>query len=232
MRLKCAKPLSPALSVPHEGALPRFPWSRLPLTKAGKEANVPLWLRAIQPLFCRARRHCACARPLKPGGTAIAGAIHRGGASHDLEANASVRAVSPRCAFGLRPARTRKRPCGRHGITRKGERVRKPDFRVRWHVAQNWSVGQHGRTRESERVREAELPRTSVSREAGFRVRWREETRRVAVGGIAPHDEVVARRQARRRHAAAWRLFATSASVVARKRKLTERRFRESSGDA
>ena len=73
---------------------------------------------------------CACARPLKPGGTAIAGAIHRGGASHDLEANASVRAASPRCAFGLRPARTRKRPCGRHGITRKGEGVGKPDFRV------------------------------------------------------------------------------------------------------
>ena len=47
-----------------------------------------------------------------------------------------------------------------------------------------------------------------------------QKTRRVAGRGIAPHDEVVARRQARRRHAAARRLFAAPASVVARKRKI------------
>ena len=84
------------------------------------------------------------------------------------------------------------------------------------------SAKQVGRpTRKNTEKRECggtEFPRLSASREAGFRVRWREETRRVAVGGIAPHDEVVARRQARRRQAAARRLFAAPASVVARKR--------------
>ena len=74
---------------------------------------------------------------------------------------------------------------GREGNrTRKGEGAGKPNFRVRSRASAELALRPTWKNTGKRACEEAGLPRTSVSREAGFRVRWREKPEGLPAEGL------------------------------------------------